>query len=352
MLETILIYYLLFYIKNYLFKIDISRSFNLLFNSEKNNKTVYASGWINIQSAGNPLNGELSEIAIAVPEIYMGSSETIRQLSNFKSKNIKFYNWLAGIIDGDGNFDMRKNSNKESNNNLILKSIRIKLHNRDIRILKRIQNYLHFGKIRSDKNKPYSIYIISTKKEMSFIINQINGLIRIKVPAFKKACFYFNIDYIEPNYIIESFDPYFSGLIDTDGSIIFNYTANRIECNLELKYNTYTSKLNFNNVIPYYKPNVYLRNKKNKSPGKIFKSIAFKYQTVNGMIYLYDYFMKNRLFSDMKFYRVSKIKLFIEIRNNKNKFGLNFKIYSSFLLDWIKYQNPLWIKVPFVNKIR
>jgi hypothetical protein len=265
----------------------------------------------------------------------MGSSETIRQLSNFKSKNIKFYNWLAGIIDGDGNFDMRKNSNKESNNNLILKSIRIKLHNRDIRILKTIQNYLHFGKIRSDKNKPYSIYIISTKKEMNFIINQINGLIRIKVPAFKKACFYFNIDYIEPNYIIESFDPYFSGLIDTDGSIIFNYTANRIECNLELKYNTYTSKLNFNNVIPYYKPNVYLRNKKNQSPGKIFKSIAFKYQTVNGMIYLYDYFMKNRLFSDMKFYRVSKIKFFIEIRNNKNKpkDSFYFKIYSSFLLD-------------------
>jgi hypothetical protein len=44
MLETILIYYLLFNIKNYLFKIDISRSFNLLLNSEKNNKTVYASG--------------------------------------------------------------------------------------------------------------------------------------------------------------------------------------------------------------------------------------------------------------------------------------------------------------------
>ena len=93
--------------------------------------------------------------------------------------------------------------------------------------------------LRSNKNKPYSIYIISTKKEMSFIINKINNLIRIKVPVFQKAYFYLDIDYIEPNYNIEALDSYFSGLIDTDGSIVFNYSENRIECNLELKYNDY-----------------------------------------------------------------------------------------------------------------
>ena len=35
------------------------------------------------------------------------------------------------------------------------------------------------------------------------------------------------------------------------------------------------------------------------------------------MISLYDYFMKNRLYSDFKFYRVSQIKNFIEIRNSE-----------------------------------
>lgn len=337
MLGTILIYYLLFYKINNLFLIDISRSFNLLLNSENNNniEAVIYNNYSNIQSAGNPQRG--------------GSSETIRQLSNSKEDS-KFYNWLAGIIDGDGNFDIRNGPD----NKLTLKSIRIKLHNRDIRILNRIQNFLHCGRIRSDKNKPYSLYIVSTKKEMSFIINQINGLIRIKVPALKKACSCLNIDYIEANYTIKPFDPYLSGLIDTDGSIVFNYTANRIECNLEFKYNIYTEKLNLDHVIPYYKPNVYLRKKKNQSPGKEFKSIVFKYQTVTGMIYLYDYFMKNRLFSDIKFYRISQIKYFIEIRHYQKspQESFEFKIYSSFLLKWIQYRNPLWNRVPFVKKIR
>lgn len=341
MLETIFVYSLLFYICN-LKKIDISGSFNLLRISENKNKHVSSRNlnylmkniWrTNIQSAGN----------------WKGSSETIRQLSNVNIDDSKFYHWLAGIIDGDGNFDIRKNPSK----NCVLKGIRIKLHNRDIRILKRIQDYLHCGRIRSDKNKPYSIYIVSTKEEMNLIINKINGLIRIKVPAFKKACSYLNIDYIEPNYNIEALDSYFSGLIDTDGSIVFNYSANRIECNLELKYNDYTKKLNLEKVIPNCKPSILLRNKSNQHVGKLFKSIAFKYQTVNSMVHVYEYFMKNRLYCDIKFYRVSKIKPFLEIRkyNNEPLGSPEFKIYSYFLLDWIKYQNPLWTRVPFINKL-
>jgi hypothetical protein len=91
------------------------------------------------------------------------------------------------------------------------------------------------GRIRTDKNKPYSMYIVSTKENMMYIINNINGLIRIKVPPFKEACFLYNIDYIEANYNIGLYNPYFAGLVDTDGSIVFNYAGNRIECNLELQ---------------------------------------------------------------------------------------------------------------------
>lgn len=331
MLGTIIIYYLLFKpaerssAKHNLFKIDTSGSFNLLLNNQNNNKTI--------QSAGNN----------------KGSSETIRQLSN---KSIdKFNAWLAGIIDGDGNFDLRKDPKTRE---LKLKAIKIKLHNRDIRILTRIQNQLHCGRIRLDKNNPYSIYTVSTKEEMKLIINRINGLIKIKVDSFKNSCDYLDINYIESDYKLKPLDPYFSGLIDTDGSIVFNYTSNRIECNLELKYNNYTQKLNFEDVIPNYKPSVYLRKKKNQYIGREFQSIAFKYQTVNGMIYLYDYFMENRLYCDMKFYRISKIKEFLKIRhyNKYPKDSPEFQIYSSFLLNWIQYQNPLWNKVPFVNNIR
>ena len=72
------------------------------------------------------------------------------------------------------------------------------------------------------------------------------------------------------------------------------------------------------------------------------------------MVYLYDYFLINRLYSDYKFYRITKIKSFLKIRDYKNytKNSVEFKIYSYFILDWIQYKNPLWYKVPFVDKIR
>lgn len=266
--------------------------------------------------------------------------------SKFNSeKDYKFWHWLAGILDGDGSFEYRK----LKGNKWVTKEIRIKFHVRDTRILTRIQNYLHIGRIRYDKNKPYVIYSIGKKEDIIFVLNNINGLIKIKIDGFKKACNYLNIEFIEPNYNLKPYDPYFSGLIDTDGSIVFNYPGNRIECNLEFTYNEYTSKLNLDNVLPYYKPSVYIRDY-NKYKNK---SICFKYQNVKGMVFLYEYFMVNRLYSDLKFYRISKIKEFIKIRDFQSypKNSLEYKIYFNFILDWIQYKNPLWHKTPFIIKI-
>jgi hypothetical protein len=278
-------------------------------------------------------------------------SETVRQLPD--NEEYKFWNWFAGIIDGDGNFDIRKVPLLCGSNKKVLKQIRIKLHNRDIRILTRIQDFLHIGRIRADKNKPYSMYIVSTKEQMFYILNKINGLIRLKVPSFKEACYLYDIEYIEANYNIGLYNPYFAGLVDTDGSIVFNYAGNRIECNVEFQYNEYTSKLNFDNTILNSKPTIIKRKKTTSLGGpKDFTSIAFKFQNVNNMLFIYDYFMHNRLYCDMKFNRVTKIKPFIEIRKYKRspKYSVEHKIYSNFVIDWIKYENPLWYKVPFVSK--
>jgi cytochrome c oxidase subunit 1 len=374
MLETMFLgSYLLYTLLYYLIKIDEKRRHNLLSIYSENNKKPVVFNFFNNTKQTN----------IQSAENCKGFSETIRQISKFNTYNeleqlkifpitsaceagerkkitfgrnisdkldCSFIHWLAGVIDGDGNFDIRKINSK-----LVLKAIRIKLHNRDVRILTRIQNELHMGRIRADKNKPHSLWIISKKEEMEFLINNLNGLIRIKVDSFKKACDFLGVKFIEANYNIAAFDPYFSGLIDTDGTIVYNYSGNRIECNLEIKYNDYSKKLILDNVIPHYKPCILLRKHKSSSEGKIFfYSIAFKFQTVKGMVFLYDYFMKNRLYSDFKFYRVSKIKQFITVRDYKNdlKDSIEFKIYSNFILDWIQYRNPLWYKVAFVNKIR
>lgn len=275
--------------------------------------------------------------------IKIGISETIRQFCNLAIDQ-NFWEWLAGVIDGDGYFDLRKINGK-----LKLKAIRIKLHNRDLRILIRIQNQLNMGRINKVNNKPYSLWIVSTRKEMEFILKNINGLIRIKFENFQKSCNDLNIQIIEPDYIIKPNNPYFSGLIDTDGSIVFNYNSNRIECGLEFKYNEYSTKLNLNYVIPNNKP--YILKCKKKLGNYEFYSIKFKFQ--KGMPFLYDYFMKNRLYSDMKFYRVSKILEFLQIRKYKKypKNSEEYIIYKSFILNWLKYKNPFWYKIPLIAKL-
>jgi len=98
MLGTVfLVYYLLIIIMNLSSELDGSGSFNLLIISENNNNTISLNKGINIQSAEN----------------FKGFSETIRQLpanlANYnKLDDFKFYSWLAGVLDGDGNFDIRK----------------------------------------------------------------------------------------------------------------------------------------------------------------------------------------------------------------------------------------------------
>lgn len=355
MLETILFITYLLYISDIY---NISRYQKRIFDgvtlirsyiySEKNRLIVSLRS--NIQSADNFIKNLnlILNLSRNLFNIKLGVSETKRQLFNLAILEKPFWEWFAGIIDGDGNFDLRKLNGK-----LRLKAIRIKLHNRDLRILTRIQNKLNMGRINSVNNKPYSIWIVSRNDEMTYIINNINGLIRIKYESFEKSCKDLNIPIIEPNYTIEPNSPYLSGLVDTDGAIVFNHLGNRIECVLEFKYNQYTNKLNLDYVIPSCQPYVAKRKKKNQDKGKIFDSIAFKYQNVGGMPFVYEYFMKNRLYSDMKFYRVSKILYFLEIRKYKfsPKNSNEYNIYKSFILDFLKYENPLWHKIPLISKL-
>ena len=120
-----------------------------------------------------------------------------------------------------------------------------------------------------------------------------------------------------------------------------------------MQYNKYTSRLNFDNTILKCKPTILMDKKSYCLRGsKDFTSFAFIFQNVNSMIFIYDYFMHNRLYCDVKFYRVTKIKPFIEIRKYKTSpiNSVEHKIYSNFIIDWIKYDNPLWYKVPCVSK--
>lgn len=262
-------------------------------------------------------------------DFLVGTSETICVLTN-KQKE-----WLAGIIDGDGNFDIRIVNDKK-----VLKSIRIVQSIRDSRILYKVKDLLKGGSIKI-KNKNCLIYTVSTRLLMMRFLNAINGNIRIKLPGFIFSCEYLNILYIHAENIIPSNSAYLAGLVDTDGSIIFNYPGNRIELLLEFKQNDYTENLNFDIVILGAKPKVYKFIKRNQTQDKIFYSIRYIYHNLADLLFLYQYFKQNRLFSDFKFFRVMQIPYFLRVRVYKNypKDSVEFKLYNDFLIKFITSKN-------------
>lgn len=225
--------------------------------------------------------------------------------------------------------------------------MRIKIHVRDVRILKRIQNTLHVGRIRTVRQTPYMLYIASSKEHMARILTCVNGYIRIKVPNFKKACACLNIE-VQPAFPLKPYDSYLAGLIDSDGSVVLNFQQNCITVAVEVNLSPYVENLNFNPVIPYANPHILIRT---TASGK--KSIRFSYQTVQSMVPVYDYFTRVRLYSDFKFYRITRIPRFLTLRRYKlSAYGsVEYRAYSEFCLNFIMYQNPQWTKVPFVKKL-
>lgn len=255
---------------------------NILLNSKNNNTDIYKYNKLRPKPAEN-----LKKF-----------SETWRQIPKI---NFNFFYWFAGVIDGKGNFDIKIN-----NNNKILKQIIIKVHKKDIKILMHIKNILHIGRININNNKIHCRYIISKENEMKYIINNINGLIRLKVLNFEEACKIYNIEFKKANYNIKLNNSYYAGLIDTVGKIDFNYKNNRIKCNLTLKYNYYSNKLKFKKI--FFNNKYFIRKKKylNKI---IFYNILIK--NSNNIQYICNYFMEYKLYSEKKFNKITKIKQYV-----------------------------------------
>lgn len=255
-----------------------------------------------------------------------------------KMNQINFQSWLAGVVDGDGNFDFRRNT---------LKAIRIKIHIRDVKILKVIQNQTHMGRIRYVPNTNYVLFIISTKVHMTAFLNLINGYMRVKIPNFQRACKACGLTFTLARQLVP-WDAYLAGLIDSDGWVSLNYEQNCIVVGVELNMSPAVEDLNFDYVIPYAKPNMFVRV---TASGK--KSLRVIYQSVHGMSAVYDYFLKRRLVSDFKFRRVLSIKKFLNLRHYKTcaHGSVEQQIYSRFCVNFLSYQNPTWTKVPMVGKL-
>lgn len=160
-------------------------------------------GWT--QSAGNQRH--ISSL--------VGTSETTRATKN--SNNL-FFQWLRGVIDGDGSLQVSKKG---------YLSLEITMGLEDLKLLEYIRNKLG-GSIKMRSGRKAYRYRLHDKAGMIKLIEGINGYIQHsgRLLQLHNICTVLSIPVITPTPL-SSYTPWFAGFFDADGTIGF-YLKNGI----------------------------------------------------------------------------------------------------------------------------
>ena len=158
------------------------------------------------------------------PSMLVGTSETVRMFSTcLCSKNehnkgnddtdLKVRQWIAGVIDGDGNFYISKKGYVE---------LSVVMEPRDIACLYKIKQR-YGGSVKATSHAKAVRFRLHHMAGIQQVIKDVNGLIQnpVRLLQFKKVCNLYNVETI-PSVELKYDSAYLSGLFDTDGSVYFN----------------------------------------------------------------------------------------------------------------------------------
>ena len=139
-----------------------------------------------------------------------------RHYSIYKDSNIRFNQWLAGLIDGDGYFCITKNK---------YASCEILVKFKDEKMLRQIQDKFG-GSVKLRSGVKAIRYRLKNKEGIIKLINAVNGNIRNskRLVQFNKVCILLNIDFKEPIKLTKD-NAWFIGFFDADGTINYYYSG-------------------------------------------------------------------------------------------------------------------------------
>jgi len=139
----------------------------------------------------------------------VGTSETIRATS-FGSKETRFNQWLAGLIDGDGSMQVSKAG---------YSSCEITVALADERLLRIIQNKLG-GSIKPRSGVQAIRWRLHNRPGMLELVNRVNGYIRHsnRFIQFNRVCALLSVQIISPD-TLHNKHGWFAGFFDADGTI-------------------------------------------------------------------------------------------------------------------------------------
>ena len=269
------------------------------------------------------LNMNNSQVTKAFNSL-VGTSEAIRLLSinaqQFSKENVKWNQWLAGLIDGDGSFLLTKKG---------YASLEITMDIRDEHALQIIKN-VYGGSIKLRSGANALRYRLHHKSGLLKLINDVNGHIRNshRLIQLNKICLKYELKLIYPEKL--NFDnAWLSGFFDADGTITINKTNTQLSISASQK----TSEL-LQPLLDLYGGNIYI----DRGSSQSFKWYITKREDILKLI---DYFKiypsrsakKNRLHLIPKYYELKDItahKALAETFLNKS--------WQSFYNKWLKYE--------------
>ena len=211
----------------------ISENFNI--NLED---TFSVSCLLGTSKVKSLLNIKNSQVTKALNSL-VGTSETIRLLNinikTFHSKNstLKWCEWLAGLIDGDGCFQLSKKG---------YASLEITMDIRDEHALQIIKN-VYGGSIKLRSGCKALRYRLHHKSGLLKLINDVNGHIRNsnRLVQLNKICHKYGLNLIFPNKLTFN-NGWLAGFFDACGTVTINYTDTQLSI-LSISLSQKTSEL-------------------------------------------------------------------------------------------------------------
>ena len=164
------------------------------------------------------------------PSMLVGTSETVRMFSSCLCSNkdqikgnddtdLKVRQWIAGVIDGDGNFHISKKGYVE---------LSVVMEPRDIACLYKMKQR-YGGSVKATSHAKAVRFRLHHMAGIKLVIKDVNSLIQnpVRYAQFKKVCELYSIETISPISLTYN-SAYLSGLFDTDGSVYYNQKSMQV----------------------------------------------------------------------------------------------------------------------------
>ena len=165
------------------------------------------------------------------------------EIISSRSTNINndFLYWIAGLVDGDGYFYMRKSVKKNKNTGktytYYYPNFNITTHVVERINIRKIKAILGFGSIYNVSGLNACRYTVANKIEIRILIKNLNGKLRLskRLNQFELVCNSMNIKIIGADIDSFSSNAWLSGIFEADGCFYCNRKSFQISVNITQK---------------------------------------------------------------------------------------------------------------------